>query len=162
MCIRDSYTAYATLPIDRHMHVHLRIRITYCCSCCFCCEHSLSVCTTAVSLQVRCSLVLAVDLTCWFSVVLGQLARIDRSYCHRPYYRSNRHPVQPAATSSKPQSDYIPLEASDIRKVCVSACTQKTQTTPDEHPRRHHLAYGQLSPLYLPSPSFSSFGGYGL
>ena len=30
--------------------------------------------------------------------------------------------------------------------------------TPDEHPRRHHLADGPLSSLYAPSPSLSSFG----
>ena len=33
-----------------------------------------------------------------------------------------------------------------------------SQTTPDEHPRRHRLAGGQLSSFYPPSPSFSSFG----
>ena len=30
--------------------------------------------------------------------------------------------------------------------------------TPDEYPRRHHLADGPLSSLYAPSPSLSSFG----
>ena len=30
--------------------------------------------------------------------------------------------------------------------------------TPDERPRRHHLADGPLSSLYAPSPSLSSFG----
>ena len=30
--------------------------------------------------------------------------------------------------------------------------------TPDEHPRRHHLADGPLSSLYALSPSLSSFG----
>ena len=29
--------------------------------------------------------------------------------------------------------------------------------TPDEHPRRHHLADGPLSSLYAPSPDLSSF-----
>ena len=33
-----------------------------------------------------------------------------------------------------------------------------SQMTPDEHPRRHHLADGPLSSLYTPSPSLSSFG----
>ena len=33
-----------------------------------------------------------------------------------------------------------------------------SQMTPDEHPRRHHLADGPLSSLYAPSPSLSSFG----
>ena len=33
-----------------------------------------------------------------------------------------------------------------------------SQMTPDEHPRRHHLADGPLSLLYVPSPSLSSFG----
>ena len=32
-----------------------------------------------------------------------------------------------------------------------------SQMTPDEHPRRHHLAGGPLSSLYAPSPSLSSF-----
>ena len=54
-----------------------------------------------------------------------------------------------------------------LKCVCASACTQKTpnlsmilisQTTPEETPRRHHLADGHLSSLYRPSPSFSSFG----
>ena len=67
----------------------------------------------------------------------------------------------------------FPLEAwrlkaspADIRKVCVSACPQKnpnlrcgfrkrrlTNTS-----RHHRLADGQLSSLYAPPPSFSSFG----
>ena len=33
-----------------------------------------------------------------------------------------------------------------------------SRMTPDEHPRRHHLADGPLSSLYAPSPSLSSFG----
>ena len=32
------------------------------------------------------------------------------------------------------------------------------QTAPDEDPRRHRLADGELSSLCRPSPSFSSFG----
>ena len=30
--------------------------------------------------------------------------------------------------------------------------------TPDEHPRRHHLANGSLLPRYALSPSLGSFG----
>ena len=33
-----------------------------------------------------------------------------------------------------------------------------SQMMPDEHPRRHHLAYGPLSSLYAPLRSLSSFG----
>ena len=33
-----------------------------------------------------------------------------------------------------------------------------SQMTPDEYPRRHHLADGPLSSLCAPSPSLSSFG----
>ena len=33
-----------------------------------------------------------------------------------------------------------------------------SQMTPDEHPRRHHLADGPLSSLYAPSPGLSSSG----
>ena len=33
-----------------------------------------------------------------------------------------------------------------------------SQMTPDEQPRRHHLADGPLSSLYAPSPCLSSFG----
>ena len=49
--------------------------------------------------------------------------------------------------------------------VCVSTFVRNpeptswfSQMTPDEHPRRHHLADGPLSSLYAPSPSLSSFG----
>ena len=76
--------------------------------------------------------------------------------------------------SSGVEQGLIPLKAqllkaspADIRKVCVcvrmlSENSEPTrwfsQTTPDEHPRRHRLADGQLSSLYAPLPSFSSFG----
>ena len=50
--------------------------------------------------------------------------------------------------------------------MCVSACTQKTPNLRcgflkrrlTNTTRRHHHADGQLSSLYAPSPSFSSFG----
>ena len=60
------------------------------------------------------------------------------------------------------------LEASpaDIRNVCVSASAQKAPNLRccfltrrlTNTPQGHRLADGQLSPLYPPSPSFSSFG----
>ena len=63
-----------------------------------------------------------------------------------------------------------PLKASpaDIRTVCVCVCPhalrklrtyevfRKRRLT--NTPRRHRLADGQLSSLYAPLPSFSSFG----
>ena len=49
--------------------------------------------------------------------------------------------------------------------VCVRLANRRSeptrwfsQMTPDEHPRRHHLADGPLSSLCSPLPSLSSFG----
>ena len=51
------------------------------------------------------------------------------------------------------------------KSVCVRLHSENSeptilisQTTPDEHPRRHRLADGQLSSFYPASPRFSSFG----
>ena len=68
----------------------------------------------------------------------------------------------------------IPLEALEAKgfpsgyskRLCVSACTQKCPNLRrgflkrrlTNIPRCHRLADGQLSSLYAPSPSFSSFG----
>ena len=49
-------------------------------------------------------------------------------------------------------------------RVCASSLRSSEPTrrfslmTPEEHPRRHHLADGPLLSLYTPSPSLDSFG----
>ena len=59
----------------------------------------------------------------------------------------------------------VKASPADIRKVCVTGCTQKAPhllcfltRRPTNTPQRRRLADGQLSSLCPPSPRFTSFG----